>query len=101
MTDWKKLRDEFFKECTDDSVNQWDQPIKKFNMMPHDVFRWFQNNAESEEEGVETTIICPFCEAGFDKKIAKVETLIHKRKDLNPEFLKSIDSIEENLKRKK
>ncbi len=36
----------------------------------------------------------PYCECDYS------EAGVYKREDLNPEFLKSIDSIEESLRRK-
>lgn len=39
---WTKLREKFFKECTDN----WDG-IAKINLAPHNLFNWFRDEFKS------------------------------------------------------
>jgi len=47
---WRKLRDKFFDECTDETRHNsttTQTQIRKINMTPHDLFEWFRRNIQT------------------------------------------------------
>ena len=53
--DWIKLRDKFFKECTDASPNSGKNAgIRPVNLNAHNLFEWFRKECESKETSDES-----------------------------------------------
>lgn len=53
--DWNKLRDKFFKECTDASPNSGKNAgIRPVNLNAHNLFEWFRKECESKETSDES-----------------------------------------------
>jgi len=46
MIDWKQLRENYFKECVENN---------KVSYAPHDLFEWFKNNIEPDNDLLITT----------------------------------------------
>ena len=78
MTDWKILRNKFFRECC-----QTIGGMPRVMVAPRDLFEWFKDNIERQDK---------------EENAALNKIGVFKREDLNPEFLKSIDSIENAIR---
>ena len=44
--DWKKLKKEFLEECVKNDL--LDGEMIKYDLTPHDVFRWFKNKIQEK-----------------------------------------------------
>lgn len=45
-TDWAKLRENFFKECTEEYETQRCVVGTRISLAPHDLFQWFLKNID-------------------------------------------------------
>jgi ActR/RegA family two-component response regulator len=46
---WERLRDKFFKECTNNIEETGLYEIRRVNMAPNDLFKWFKKEIIDEQ----------------------------------------------------